>query len=133
VSETLVVACAGDAAIEKLVDPAVLEALGSSGLLINVSRGSVVDEAALIAALESGRIRGAALDVFVHEPAVDPGLLSLDNVLVSPHAASLTVQVREALIGRLVASTAPSSAASRLRMPPPRTGRHERERTRQAG
>ncbi|MEO9131494.1 MAG: NAD(P)-dependent oxidoreductase [Sphingomonas sp.] len=104
-SDILVLACAGNVSTEKLVDAGVLEALGPSGILVNVARGSVVDEEALIGALQNGRIAGAALDVFVGEPDIDPRLLALDNVLLSPHAASLTVQARQALIGRLVAST----------------------------
>lgn len=84
-----------------LVDAAVLEALGPDGILINVARGSVVDEAALVAALRSRTILSAGLDVFEHEPAVHPGLLELDNAVLLPHVGSGSVPTRDAM-GRLV-------------------------------
>ncbi len=67
-----------------------LAALGEKGILINISRGSVIDEPALVAALENGIIAGAGLDVFSHEPAVLAGLLQRSNVVVTPHMASAT-------------------------------------------
>ncbi len=80
-----------------LVDGAVLEALGPDGLLINVARGSVVDEAALVAALADGTIAGAGLDVFEDEPNVPQALLAMDNVVLQPHRGSATIEAREAM------------------------------------
>ncbi|TCN40146.1 lactate dehydrogenase-like 2-hydroxyacid dehydrogenase [Kribbella orskensis] len=84
-----------------LVNAEMLEALGPDGILINVSRGTVVDEAALVDALRSRTILSAGLDVFEHEPDVHPGLLELDNAVLLPHVGSATVPTRDAM-GRLV-------------------------------
>ena len=102
VSDILFVACAGTPETEKLVDGDVLAALGPGGILVNIARGSVVDEQALVAALESGALGGAALDVFENEPTIDPRLAALENVVLSPHAASFTLEAREAMIDRLL-------------------------------
>ncbi len=75
----------------------VLDALGSEGYLINIARGSVVDQDALVAALVNGRLAGAGLDVFADEPQVPAELLGLDNVVLLPHVASGTVQTRAAM------------------------------------
>jgi glyoxylate reductase len=80
-----------------LIDAGRLAAMRSSAYLVNTARGPVVDEAALAAALEAGEIAGAALDVFEHEPKVDPGLLPLDNVVLLPHLGSATVETRTAM------------------------------------
>jgi lactate dehydrogenase-like 2-hydroxyacid dehydrogenase len=93
----LVVAVGGGAATHHLVDAQVLAALGPGGILINVGRGSVVDEAALVQALASGQLLGAGLDVFENEPKPHPGLLELDNVLLAPHMASATWDTRRAM------------------------------------
>jgi lactate dehydrogenase-like 2-hydroxyacid dehydrogenase len=77
------------------VNARILEALGPTGYLINVARGSIVDEAALIAALQKGEIAGAAVDVLKDEPQVPPGLLALDNIIVVPHIGSTLVDIRE--------------------------------------
>lgn len=90
----LVLTCPGGPATEGLVDARVLAALGPEGYLVNIARGSVVDETALIDALEGRRIAGAALDVFRDEPRVPAALLALDNVIVEPHIASTTVETR---------------------------------------
>ena len=100
-SDILVAAVSGGEATRGMVNAAVLDALGPSGLFVNVSRGSVVDEAALIDALARGRIGGAALDVFLNEPAIDPRLLEFDNVLLEPHQSSGTAETRKAM-GKLV-------------------------------
>ena len=100
-SDVLVVLTPGGAGTEHLVDAAVLDALGPEGYLVNVARGSVVDEEALVAALEEGRIAGAGLDVFADEPRVPEALLDRDDVVLLPHVGSATVQTREAM-GRLV-------------------------------
>ena len=96
-SDFLVLSCPGGAATRNLVDRSVLDALGPQGILVNVSRGSVVDEAALVAALADGRLGGAALDVFVDEPRVPPALFTMDNVVLQPHVASATVETRGAM------------------------------------
>ena len=96
-SDFLVCITPGGAGTRKLIDAQVLAALGPKGYLINVARGSVVDEAALIAALQAGTIAGAALDVFENEPNVPEALRALDNVVLVPHIGSATVATRQAM------------------------------------
>lgn len=91
----LVVSAAGGAATAGLVDRAAIEALRPGAIFVNVSRGSVVDEAALVAALRSGRIAAAGLDVFHNEPNIDPVFATFPNVVLSPHQASGTVETRK--------------------------------------
>jgi lactate dehydrogenase-like 2-hydroxyacid dehydrogenase len=79
------------------VSSEVIEVLGPRGYLINIARGSVVDEDALVSALVDGRLAGAGLDVFADEPNVPEALLSMDNVVVLPHVASGTVETRAAM------------------------------------
>ena len=93
----LIVAAAGGDGTRNLVDRAVLDALGSGGYLINIARGSVVDQDALVSALLDGRLAGAGLDVFADEPQVPQQLFALDNVVLLPHVASGTVQTRAAM------------------------------------
>lgn len=95
--DDLIVITVGGPATEGLVSAEVLDALGPDGVLVNVARGSVVDEDALIDVLSRGRLRGAALDVFRSEPAVDPRLLALENVLPLPHIGSATEETRAAM------------------------------------
>ncbi len=95
--DDLVVAVVGGEETRGLVSAEVIAALGPDGVLVNIARGSVVDEPALIAALEQGRLRGAALDVFWNEPAVDPRLAALPNLLPLPHVGSATVESRAAM------------------------------------
>jgi lactate dehydrogenase-like 2-hydroxyacid dehydrogenase len=95
--EVLVVATSGGPATAGLVSADVLTALGPTGYLVNIARGSVVDEPALVAALTTGGIAGAALDVFADEPNVPEPLLGLDNVVLLPHIASATAETREAM------------------------------------
>jgi len=97
----LVVIVPGGAATRHLVNDAVLDALGTKGYLINVSRGSVVDEAALVRALKECRIGGAGLDVFENEPQVPAELMGLDNVVLVPHIGSATVETRGAMAQRV--------------------------------
>ena len=96
-SDVLVIAAAGGADSRDLVGAEVLDALGPDGFLVNVARGSVVDEAALVAALEEGRIAGAGLDVFADEPHVPAALLGRDDVVLLPHLGSATVETRAAM------------------------------------
>ena len=102
----LLIAVGGGESTRHLVDAKVLAALGSKGILINVGRGSVVDEAALASALAQGRLLGAGLDVFEDEPRPHPGLLELDNVLLAPHMASATWDTRRAMSDLTLANLA---------------------------
>ncbi|WP_237751530.1 2-hydroxyacid dehydrogenase [Sphingobium sp. DC-2] len=101
-SDLLVVIVPGGAATRHLVDMQVLNALGPQGVLINVARGSVMDEAALVEALEEGRILAAGLDVYQDEPNVPARLLAMDQLVLLPHVGSATVHTRNAM-ARLVA------------------------------
>jgi lactate dehydrogenase-like 2-hydroxyacid dehydrogenase len=96
-SDFLVVITPGGAGTRKLINAEVLKALGPKGILVNVARGSVVDEAALIEALEQGVIGGAALDVFEDEPRVPDRLKALPHVVLVPHIGSATGQTRQAM------------------------------------
>jgi lactate dehydrogenase-like 2-hydroxyacid dehydrogenase len=97
-SEFLVVITPGGAGTRKLIDAPVLDALGTKGILVNVARGSVVDEAALVDALERGVIGGAGLDVFENEPQVPERLRALPHVVLTPHVGSATGQTRQAMV-----------------------------------
>ena len=97
VSDFLVVITPGGAGTRALIDAAVMDALGPGGILVNVARGSVVDEAALVDALESGRLGGAALDVFENEPQVPERLRRLPHVVLTPHIGSATRETRQAM------------------------------------
>ncbi|WP_025885569.1 2-hydroxyacid dehydrogenase [Asaia prunellae] len=100
-SDILVVAASGGAQSRNLVDRKVIDALGPDGLLVNVARGTVVDEQALVSALQEGRLGRAALDVFTDEPNVPDALKTMPNVVLQPHRASATIETRQAM-GRLV-------------------------------
>jgi lactate dehydrogenase-like 2-hydroxyacid dehydrogenase len=96
--DVLVVAAPGGAQTRRLVDRAVIDALGPGGILVNVGRGSVIDEAALIDALSEGRLGGAGLDVFEAEPDIPERLRSLSNVVLQPHIAGATREAVTAAI-----------------------------------
>ncbi|MCV7014557.1 2-hydroxyacid dehydrogenase [Mycolicibacterium madagascariense] len=95
--DVLVIAAAGGSGTEHLVDADVIAALGPSGYLVNIARGSVVDQAALIDALSDGRLAGAGLDVFADEPHVPAELIAMDHVVLLPHVGSATVETRAAM------------------------------------
>ena len=95
--DVLVVATTGDNRTRHLVDRAVLEALGPEGYLINIARGSVVDQDALVELVAGGGLAGAGLDVFVDEPNVPAALFDLDNVVLFPHIGSATARTRRAM------------------------------------
>lgn len=100
-SDFLIVCASASAQLTGAVDAAVLDALGPDGYVINVARGSLVDEKALVTALRYHRIGGAGLDVFLNEPQIDPAFTALDNVVLQPHAGSGTYGSRAA-IGQLM-------------------------------
>jgi lactate dehydrogenase-like 2-hydroxyacid dehydrogenase len=100
-ADWLVVIAPGGKGTEKIVSRQVLEALGPEGRLVNVARGTLIDEAAMVEMLASGALGGAALDVFVEEPKVPEALFGLDNVVLSPHQGSATNETRF-LMGQLV-------------------------------
>jgi lactate dehydrogenase-like 2-hydroxyacid dehydrogenase len=116
-ADFLVVACAGGAATHHLVSSDVLKALGPKGFLINISRGTVVDERALVDALLQKRIAGAALDVFENEPNVPEELLSLDNVVLLPHIASATHETRKAMGDLVLANLRSYFSSGRVQTP----------------
>jgi lactate dehydrogenase-like 2-hydroxyacid dehydrogenase len=101
-SDALVLAASGGPRSFGIVDESVLVALGPSGILVNVARGSLVDETALVAALVDGRLGSAGLDVFMDEPNVPAALWSLENVILQPHRASATLETRQAMESMLV-------------------------------
>jgi len=103
-ADCLVVCCPLTPASINLVDARILDALGPEGFLVNVARGPVVDEAALIAALGSRRIAGAGLDVFWDEPRVPAELLAMEHVVLVPHIGSSTQEIREERGRKLLAN-----------------------------
>jgi glyoxylate reductase len=102
--DVLSVNCSHNPSTHRLIDAGRLELLGRDGYLVNISRGQIVDEPALIDALEKGTIGGAGLDVFAHEPAVDPRLLARPNVVLLPHMASATIEARHATGEKVIAN-----------------------------
>ena len=95
--DVLMVICPGGPATQRIVNAEVLEALGAEGTLINVARGSVVDEPALVKALADGTLGAAGLDVFEAEPRVPDALLAMDQVVLQPHVGSATHETRKAM------------------------------------
>lgn len=110
--DIMIVVTPGGPETKNLIDAKVLEALGPDGILINVSRGSVVDEPALIRALQGKQILAAGLDVFADEPRVPSELIALDNVVLLPHVGSASVHTRRAM-GQLVVDNLLSWAAGK--------------------
>lgn len=103
-SDWLVAIAPGGKATERIVSREVLEALGPQGRFVNMGRGTLVDEAAMVELLQSGRLGGAALDVFENEPHVPEALFGLDNVVLSPHQGSATHQTRDKMGAMVVAN-----------------------------
>ena len=108
--DTLIVITPGGAETKNIINAEVLAALGPRGVLINIARGSCVDEAALITALKERPILAAGLDVFVNEPNVNPEFLALDNVVLLPHVGSASVYTRDKM-GQLVVDNLKAYAA----------------------
>ena len=100
----LVVIAPGGKATEKLLSREVLEALGPEGYVVNMARGTLIDEAAMLELLQSGKLGGAALDVFEKEPQVPDAFFALDNVVLSPHQGSATHQTRDKMGALVVAN-----------------------------
>lgn len=100
-ADYLIVITAGGAATRHLINDSILDALGPDGFLVNVARGSVIDEQALVRALKDKRIAGAGLDVYENEPNVPQELMTLDNVVLAPHIASGTRETRQAMADRV--------------------------------
>lgn len=96
-SDVLICITPGGAATQHLINADVIDALGADGILINVARGSVVDETALVAALQNQRLGGAGLDVFEAEPKIPHALKMMENVVLTPHIGSATVETRQAM------------------------------------
>ncbi len=103
-SDWLVIIAPGGKGTERIVSRAVLEALGPRGYLVNMARGTLIDEPAMVEMLKAGTLGGAALDVFEKEPQVPTELLTLDNVVLSPHQGSATHQTRDKMGALVVAN-----------------------------
>ena len=116
-SDVLVICAAASAATRVVVDRHVLDALGPQGTLVNIARGSIVDEPALVAALQDGRLGAAGLDVFADEPNVPDALLTMENVLLTPHIASATDETRLAMGQLMLDNLAAFFAGSPLLTP----------------
>ena len=97
----LILSCVGGEETKKIVNREIMEKIGPNGVLINISRGSVVDEDGLVACLEEGKLGGAGLDVFTSEPYVPEALFKMPQVVLQPHIGSATLQTRIAM-GQLV-------------------------------
>ncbi|RXD03847.1 2-hydroxyacid dehydrogenase [Sphingomonas sp. UV9] len=102
--DVLIIAAPGGDATRAVVDATVLAALGEDGIFVNIARGSLVDETALIAALAAGTIAGAGIDVFADEPTVPDALKTMENVVLSPHQGSATVDGRASMAALVLAN-----------------------------
>lgn len=118
-SDIIIVATSGGPEARGLVDRAMLDALGPQGVIVNISRGSVIEEDALVAALAEGRIGGAGLDVFAHEPHVPQPLLTMDHVVLQPHQGSATEGTRRAMADLVLANLDAWAAGRPLVTPVP--------------
>lgn len=105
-SDILIVAASGGAQSRGIVNRAVMDALGREGILVNIARGTLVDESALVAALKAGTLGGAGLDVFLDEPNVPKELLTMGHLVLQPHRASATVETRIAMSDLVLANLA---------------------------
>jgi len=119
--DTLMVIVPGGAETRNLIDAKVLDALGPTGIVINMARGSVVDEEALIAALQEKRIFSAGLDVYAQEPKVPKALIEMENIVVFPHLGSATVYTRAAMDQLVVDNIMAWAAGKRPLTPVPET------------
>lgn len=117
--DLLVVACPGGEATRGLVSAAVLRALGPRGIVVNIARGSIIDEPALVEALQNGTIAAAGLDVFDHEPTVPADLVALDNVVLMPHRGGGTIETWEECADMVIANLAAHFAGAPLPNPIP--------------
>ena len=115
--DVLLLSCSGGEATRNLVNAEVLKALGPKGTLINIARGTVVDEPALIEALKAGGIAGAGLDVFASEPDANEAFIAMDNVVLYPHHSSGTVETRDAMAQLVVDNLAAFFAGKPLLTP----------------
>jgi lactate dehydrogenase-like 2-hydroxyacid dehydrogenase len=97
-ADFLVIATVGGPDTQHLIDERIIRALGPQGILVNIARGSVIDEEAMVKALEDGGLGGAGLDVYAHEPRIPEALKTMDNVVIVPHIASATQETRRAMI-----------------------------------
>jgi len=104
ISDIVTLHCPHTSETHEMVNAARISAMKPTAYLINTARGEIVDEKALVAALQTGRIAGAGLDVYTHEPAVDPALLALQNVVLLPHLGSATIEGREASGEKVIAN-----------------------------
>jgi lactate dehydrogenase-like 2-hydroxyacid dehydrogenase len=118
-SRFLIVTASGGPSTRGIVNATVLEALGPKGVLINVSRGSIVDEPALVDALRAGTLGGAGLDVFANEPHIPEALRAMPNVVLAPHMASATVESRQAMAALVLANLQAHFAGTPLLSPLP--------------
>ena len=110
----LIVACPGGPATQNIVNAEVLAALGAKGKIVNIARGSIIDESALVKALQAGTLGGAGLDVFANEPHVPAERLTLDNVVLFPHVGSATRETRKAMGDLVLANLAAHFAGKPL-------------------
>lgn len=110
----LIVACPGGPATKNIVNAEVLAALGAKGKIVNIARGSIIDEPALVKALQAGTLGGAGLDVFADEPHVPAELLAMDNVVLFPHVGSFTKETRKAMGDLVLANLAAHFAGKPL-------------------